>query len=199
MAWRLSGTYFENCNCDGVCPCTVSSFQLPAHHERCTVMLAFHVESGEIDGVGVDDLSVVLLGDAPQQMTDGNWRVGLFVDERASAEQAQKLGAVFSGQLGGPFELLAPLIGEVLGVEQAPIAYVDDARLHRLTVGDQIEVEIEDLQAEGHDEPTRVVGIQHPANSTLAFSHARSSRIGGFGIAQFEGDAGSSAPFSWAA
>jgi hypothetical protein len=197
MAWRLEGTYFENCNCEGACPCTVSSFQLPAHNERCTVVLAFHVDRGEIDGVGVDDLSVVLLGDAPQQMTDGNWSVGLYVDERASGDQAEKLGAVFSGQVGGPFALLAPLIGEVLGLEQVPIEYVDDARLHRLRIGDRIEVEIEDIQADGHDQPTRVVGIQHPANSTVTLSTTRRSRVDAFGI-RFEGSAGSSAPFAWA-
>jgi hypothetical protein len=30
-------------------------------------------------------------------MTDGNWRLGVFVDERATDEQADKLVGVFSG------------------------------------------------------------------------------------------------------
>lgn len=197
MAWQLAGTYFENCNCDVACPCTVTSLQLPATNERCNAVLAFHVESGEVDGVALEDLTLVLVGDTPGQMTDGGWRVALYIDERASAEQAEKLGAVFSGQLGGPMELLAPLIGETLGVEQAPITYVDDARLHRLTVGDAIEIEIEDLQAEHLDEPTRIVNVEHPSNTTLTLSQARRSRVDAFGI-RFEGRAGSSAPFSWA-
>lgn len=197
MAWQLTGTYFESCNCEVACPCTVTSLQLPATYERCNAMLAFHVDSGAVDGVRLDDLTLVLVGDTPAQMTDGNWRVALYVDERASAEQAEKLGAVFSGQLGGPMEALAPLIGEMLGMEQAPIAYVDDARLHRVTVGDAIEVEIEDLQAEHLDEPTRIVNVEHPSNTTLTLSQARRSRVNAFGIS-FEGKAGSSAPFSWA-
>jgi hypothetical protein len=35
MAWKLEGTYFENCNCDWVCPCSVTSFALPATGDRC--------------------------------------------------------------------------------------------------------------------------------------------------------------------
>ena len=34
MAWKLEGTYFENCNCDWVCPCTVTSFASPATAAR---------------------------------------------------------------------------------------------------------------------------------------------------------------------
>jgi hypothetical protein len=38
---------------------------------------------------------------------------------RPDAEQAEKLFGVFGGQLGGPMELLAPWMGENLGVERA--------------------------------------------------------------------------------
>jgi hypothetical protein len=55
----------------------------------------------------VSGLTVGVLADTPQVMADGNWRVGVFMDEAASQEQAEKLGAVFSGQLGGPPEVLA--------------------------------------------------------------------------------------------
>jgi len=47
MAWHLDGTYFENCSCDMVCPCTTSGLSMPADQERCRVVLAFHVERGE--------------------------------------------------------------------------------------------------------------------------------------------------------
>jgi hypothetical protein len=127
MSWEQRGTYFENCTCEGACPCTASSLQWPADKDFCDVMFAFHVDSGEIDGTAVEDLSVVLLVHSPQaQITDGNLTVGLYVDERASAEQAEKLGAVFSGQVGGPMAAIAPLIGEVAGLERAPISFAED-------------------------------------------------------------------------
>lgn len=47
-------------------------------------------------------------------MTEGNWKLGIFVDQDASDEQMEKLAGVFSGQMGGPMAGLAPLVGEVL-------------------------------------------------------------------------------------
>jgi hypothetical protein len=197
MSWELRGTYFENCTCDGACPCTASSLQWPANKDFCEVMFAFHVDSGKIDGTAVEDLSVVLLVHVPQaQLREGNWTVGLYVDERASAEQTEMLGAVFGGQLGGPVAALAPLIGEVAGLERAPISFADDGLTHRLTVGDAIDIEIEDLTPPGSSKPTRFENIQHLAAPSVTVARATSSRVSGFGI-EFEGTAASSAPFAW--
>ena len=78
-------------------------------------------------------------------MTDGNWKLGMFIDENATDEQADKLGAVFGGQLGGPMAALGPLVGEVLGVERVPIEVVDDGLSHSVKIGDLIDFEIEDI------------------------------------------------------
>ena len=92
----------------------------------------------------VSGLTVAMLADTPQVMADGNWRVGVFMDEDANEEQADMLGAVFSGKLGGPMEALGGLIGENLGVEVAPIEYEDEGR-HRVRIGEFAEIEIEDF------------------------------------------------------
>ena len=199
MAWSVEGTYFENCSCDVLCPCGASSLVLPADKERCQVVLAYHVEKGEIEGVDVSDRTVLVVADTPAQMSDGNWRVGLIMDDGASEEQTQALGAVFGGEKGGPMELLAPLIGEMLGLEQQPIEYADDGFRHRLKAGDGIEIEIEDFVPEGQSEPSRLTGVFHPSNSTLTVARATRSRIQAFGM-EFdnEGKNGHAAPFSWA-
>ena len=51
--WRLSGDYFENCNCDVLCPCLVSTgAPLTARPSRgtCDVAIAFHIERNEYQG-----------------------------------------------------------------------------------------------------------------------------------------------------
>src|SRR6516225_10148525 len=101
MSWHLAGTYFENCNCDVTCPCAVSGFAVAGDHERCVVLLAFHVDSGEIDGVDVSGLSYAVLADAPGMMAEGGWKVGLFMDAAATPEQVAALAPVASGQRGG--------------------------------------------------------------------------------------------------
>ena len=200
MAWYLQGTYIENCSCEVVCPCAASAFAAPATYERCNAALAWHIDSGEVDGTDVSDLSVVLVLDAPQQMSEGNWRVGMFMDDRASDEQAEKLGGIFSGQMGGPLANVVPLISENLGMEVASIEHVDDGRRHRVKVGDAIEMEIEDLVSPfDPDGPLpRLTETKHPASSEMTPARALAGRVQGLGIGfSGEGKSGLSTPFSW--
>src|SRR5947209_11674073 len=199
MSWKLNLSYFESCSCDVVCPCT-SSFALPATHDRCRVALIFKVNEGEVEGTDVSGLSVAVLVDSPKVMSEGNWRLGVFLDDGASDEQADKLGAVFSGALGGPMEALGPLVGENLGVQRAPIEVQEEGLRHAVRIGDAVDFEIEDVVPFGSDgeEPVRLTGVLHPAGTELNVARATRSNIDAFGIS-YEGNAGfSRSPFSWA-
>jgi len=154
MPWNLTGSYFETCSCDVVCPCT-ASLSLGATKDRCKVVLVFNVKSGEVDGTDVSGLVVAAVCDTPKVMSDGNWRLGVVIDAAASDEQAEKLGGVFSGALGGPMEALGPLIGENLGVQRLPIEVEEDGLKHSVRIGDEVDFEIEDVvpfgvESEGH-------------------------------------------------
>jgi hypothetical protein len=200
MSWKLEGSYFETCSCDVVCPCT-ASLALGATRDRCRVTLVFNVKDGEVEGVDVSGLTVAAVADTPKVMTDGNWRLGVFIDSAASDEQAEKLGGVFSGALGGPMEALGPLIGENLGIERAPIDVREDGLRHSIKIGDAVDFEIEDVVPFGVEsgEPARLVGIFHPAGSELTVAHATRSTIDAFGI-DYEGKAAfSRSEFSWTA
>jgi hypothetical protein len=200
VSWNLEGSYVETCSCDLICPCN-ASFDHGATYEFCRVVLAFQIRDGEIDGTDVSGLNVAAIADTPKVMTDGNWRLGMFIDERASDDQAEKLTAVFTGQLGGPMGALAPLVGEVLGVERAAIEIDDDGLLHRVRVGENIDFEIEDIVPFGIETgtPIKFDGMFHPAGSNLTIAEATRSRINAFGI-EYEGKTGlSTSTFSWAA
>jgi hypothetical protein len=199
MAWKIEGTYFENCNCDWVCPCTVTSFALPATGDRCQVVLNYHVTRGEVDGVDVSGRSVSVVADAPKKMLEGGWRVGLIIDDKASKEQADKLTGVFAGQAGGPMANLAPLIGELLGIERLPIEYSDKGKHHSIKIGDDVAIEVEDFAAQEGGETTKLSGVFHPSNSTLTIARPSASKIKAFGM-EFKnaGKSAFSAPFSWA-
>ena len=201
MAWKLEGQYLENCSCDVPCPCTVS-LDLGADRDRCNAFLAFHVESGEVDGVDVSGLVVAAVGDTPKVMSEGNWRLGVLIDDKASDEQAEKLGAVFSGQLGGPMEALGPLVGEQLGVERVAMEVSHENGTHRIKVGDDGEVEVRDVVPFGKEdgEPARLTDIFHPAGEELTIARATKSNASAFGIdIAFEGRSGFSSRFSWTA
>lgn len=200
MSWNLEGTYFETCSCEVVCPCT-ASLALGADYDRCRVTLVFNVTRGDVEGTDVSGLKVAAIADTPKVMSEGNWRLGVFLDAAASDEQADKLGAVFGGQLGGPMEALGPLVGENLGVERATIEVREDGLRHSVKIGDAIDFEIEDVVSFGVEsgEPARLTGIFHPAGSELTISKATRSKINGFGI-EYEGKSGfSSSRFAWSA
>lgn len=200
MSWKLEGSYFETCSCDVICPCT-ASLALGATNDRCKAMLVFNVQSGAVDGTDVSGQTVAAIADTPKVMSEGNWRLGVFIDAAASDEQAEKLGAVFSGALGGPMEALGPLVGENLGVERLPIEVHEDGLKHSIHIGEAVDFEIEDIVPFGVEsgEPAKLTGIFHPAGSELTVAHATRSKIDAFGI-QYEGKAAfSSSQFSWAA
>jgi len=200
MSWKLEGSYFETCSCDVICPCT-ASLALGATNDRCQAMLVFNVQRGEVDGTDVSGQTVAAIADTPKVMSEGNWRLGVFIDAAASDEQAEKLGAVFSGALGGPMEALGPLVGENLGVERLPIEVHEDGLKHSIRIGEAVDFEIEDVVPFGVEsgEPAKLTGIFHPAGSELTVAHATRSKIDAFGI-QYEGKAAfSSSQFSWAA
>jgi hypothetical protein len=200
MSWKLEGSYFETCSCDVVCPCT-ASFALEATHDRCRVTLVFRIQNGEVEGVDVSGLAVAAVADTPKVMSEGNWRLGVLMDAAASDEQAEKLGAVFSGALGGPMEALGPLIGENLGMQRAPIEVREDGLRHSVRIGDAIDFEIEDVVPFGAEtnEPVRLTGVFHPVGPELTVAHATRSKVDAFGI-QYEGNAAfSNSHFAWAA
>jgi hypothetical protein len=193
-------SYFETCSCNTVCPCT-ASLSLGATHERCRVVFVFNVKRGEIDGTDVSGLKVAAVADTPKVMSDGDWRLGVFIDAAASDEQAEKLGGVFSGAMGGPMEALGPLIGETPGIARAPIEVQEEGVRHTAKIGDAIDFEIEDVVPFGSEtgEPARLTGIFHPAGSELTVAHATRSKIDAFGI-QYDGDSAfSTSSFAWAA
>jgi len=124
-------------------------------------------------------------------MTDGNWRLGVFIDAAASDEQAEKLGGAFSGTLGGPMAALGPLVSENLGVQRAPIEVREDGLRHSVRIGDAIDFEVEDIVPFGVEtgQPAKLTGIFHPAGSELTVARATRSKINGFGI-EYAGKAG---------
>ena len=200
MSWNLRGSYVETCSCELMCPCNLS-FDHGATYDFCRVCLVFSIREGGIEGTDIGNRKVALLADTPKVMTEGNWRLGVFIDDGATDEQFDKLVQVFSGQLGGPMAALTPLVGEMLGVERAAIEVVDDGLHHSVRIGDAIDFEIEDIVPFGIEtgQPVRFNGMFHPVGPDLTMAEAKRSRINAFGI-QYEGKSAlSTSEFSWAA
>jgi hypothetical protein len=200
VAWSLKGSYVETCSCDLICPC-LATMDHGATYDYCRVILVFSIKEGEIEGADVSGLHVAAIVETPKVMSEGNWKLGVFVDGRASEEQMNKLVGVFGGQMGGPMAAVAPLVGEMLGVERAPIEVVDDGVHHSVRIGDAIDFEIEDIVPFGIEtgQPIRFDGMFHPVAPNLTIAEARRSKIDGFGISYEAKTGASTSEFTWAA
>jgi hypothetical protein len=176
------------------------SFDHGATYDYCRVTLVFNIQEGNIEGTDVGGRKVAAIADTPKVMTDGNWRLGLFIDDQATDEQAGLLTAVFGGQKGGPMEGLVPLVGEMLGVERAPIEIVEEGLRHSVRIGDKVDFEVEDVVPWGIQtgEPVRLVGMFNPVSSEFNAAEAKRSKIDAFGIQYQAKSALSRSEFSWA-
>jgi hypothetical protein len=129
--WQIEGDYFENCNCDVVCPCLFSPGPPMTAHPTagpCEVPFAFHIDRGNYGDTALDGLNAVVALRTPGVMSEGHATVALYLDERADEQQRAGLQAIFSGAAGGPVGALAPLIETVLGVKAVPITFTKDGQ-----------------------------------------------------------------------
>ena len=102
MAWHIKGTYYENCSCTATCPCTWSSMAQRATNDYCCAVLAFKISDGNINGTVMGGVTFIIIIETPPLMSDGNWKLGVEVDEACSDDQMAALGTILSGEIGGP-------------------------------------------------------------------------------------------------
>jgi len=127
MAWKISGTYVANCNCNLICPCPVDAPPTSASGE-CHGHIVFQIADGNLDEIDLSGVTVGMVNSWPSNLTAGRWKLGIVVDEGASDEQANALERIFRGEEGGPFEEFAALTEEWLGMERAPVSFSDGDR-----------------------------------------------------------------------
>jgi hypothetical protein len=120
VAYNLEGDLLEVCDCKVLCPCWIGE---DADNGTCDAIVAWHMQKGTIEGTDVAGLTMCCVGHIPGNVLEGNWRVALFVDDRATRQQEQALTDVWTGKLGGPIADFGKLIGEVVAIQRAPITF----------------------------------------------------------------------------
>jgi len=144
--WWAKGDWFDVCSCDMACPCEFA--QAPTN-DHCEGLLAWHINEGEYGGANLKDLNVVAVSAFDGNIWEGpkEFRMGMFMDERADDAQRAALEAIFSGAAGGFMANLGPLVTEHLGVQAAPISFelADDLAFWKANIPGVIEAEAEAL------------------------------------------------------
>ena len=136
-SWRMRGDVMEACSCATTCPCNFGSDPTPL---PCEVVIGWRIQEGNYGNTRLDGLSVVLYGWIPGNVFQGNWTVGVYLDQRASQQQAQALGDIFAGNAGGWPAMLSSLIGNLLTPKQVPIQFQTVDCEHSITIPGLLEV-----------------------------------------------------------
>ena len=153
MSYKLEGSLLEVCDCKVLCPCWIGE---DPDNDTCHGVIAHHYTTGRIDDVDVSGLTIAMLSFIPGNVLKGNWRVAMYVDDRASEAQFQALLSVYKGERGGPVAELGKLIGEVVSVARAPIKFTVRNGKGMLSVGDVVHADMEPYVGP-HGEPTKLV------------------------------------------
>jgi hypothetical protein len=144
--WKLTGTYFEACNCEAACPCVFLG--APTEGE-CTALVGWHIDKGKFGNVDLGNLNVALALHSPGHMAEVKWRAALYFDRNASEKQKDALTKIFTGQAGGHPGMLVSHVGEVLGIQHVPIEYAAKGKKRSLKIGDVGETQIEAIEGQG--------------------------------------------------
>jgi hypothetical protein len=169
MAYQLEGKLLEVCDCNVLCPCWIGE---DPDNKTCDTVFAYHMDKGTIDGTDVSGLNLSLVAHIPGNILQGNWKVAVFVDERATPQQQDALLSVWTGKLGGPVADLAKLVGEVVSIQRAPISFSVAEGQGTLRIGDVVEAVMSPYKG-----PTgKVTTLNESAFSTIPGSPAYVSK-----------------------
>jgi hypothetical protein len=102
--------------------------------------VGWSVAEGRHGDIDLSGRQVVMVGYWDEDEPGAPWRVGVYVDSGASADQRELLGAIVTGREGGtPRKQYAGAITEVLFVEPASIEIGHEAGRQHLVVDGHVE------------------------------------------------------------
>lgn len=201
MAWQITGDYFENCNCDVVCPCLFSPnppLTSKPTAGACEVAFGFHIDRGSYDATTLDGLNVAMIARTPGPMAQGNWSVALYLDERANEQQRQALQSIFTGAVGGPLATLAPFISTILGAGTVPITFHKEGKRRSIDIPGVMQMAVRALPSLNPDEEIWAKNAHPFASSVSLAVGEEKSTWADYGMRwDNSGKNGHYAPISW--
>ena len=170
--WYVSGSYFEACNCEAICPCRRQGGRKlgsGSSYGVCDFALSWLISDGRAGSLDLSGLAVVLAGSYRDDEPGKPWRVALYVDERSDPAQREALASIFLGRAGGtPFRNFAAAIAEVCVVRPARIE-LDHTLDHRaIRAGDYVTVRGADPVTSDLPVSCGIPGHDHPGEELRA-------------------------------
>lgn len=198
VEWAIKGELILNCNCTVFCPCVVSLGKHPPTEGHCQTWGGVRIDSGHYGDVDLSGLNIGLLIEIPGMMGRGNWKVALFIDERASDVAYNALCDIFSGKAKGTTGLFKVLVGEIIGVERQPVSYETDGKTRHITVGRKIEGVVHPVVGKDANEDIVIKNTQYWMGPDITVATASKGKVRSHGrVWDFDGRSAEICQIDW--
>jgi len=196
--WKLRGELFLNCSCEVFCPCVVSLGRHRPTEGHCHAWMAVAIDEGHFEGEDIGGLNVGLLVEIPGRMSEGDWRVAAYVDERATQKAYNGILQIFSGGAGGTTGLFTKLVSTIIGAERAPVEIVRDGGRRVLNIGRKINGEIEMVAGNAPGKPVQVSNTRYWMGPDVIVARGGRSRVRDYGrVWDLDGKSGEICAIDW--
>jgi hypothetical protein len=205
--WKVSGDWFDVCKCNIPCPCIFA--QTPTYGD-CDAVLAYHIKNGYYGETPLDGLNVLGVDYFKGNVWAGETKVtlGLFYDQQANEQQREALQMIFSGKAGGFMAEFAKLIGDVRGIDYAPIKFevADDLSYWSAEIPGKVLAKAEALTGPTTPPGKRVQTINPPgsevgpgaAGAVATWGKAVANEVDAMGFKwEWNGRSSKHIPFEW--
>jgi hypothetical protein len=205
--WKVSGDWFDVCKCSIPCPCEFA--QAPTYGD-CDGVMAYHIRNGHYGETSLDGLNVLALIYFKGNIWAGQTKasLGFFLDERANQQQKEALQMIFSGKAGGFMAEFSKFIGDVRGLDFAPIRFevADDLSYWSAEIPGKVSAKAEALTGPTTPPGKRVQTINPPgsevgpgaAGAVATWGTAVTDEVDAMGFKwQWNGRSSKHIPFDW--
>lgn len=198
VPWTMKGELILNCNCTVFCPCVISLGQHPPTEGQCKTWGGIRIDEGNYGDVDISGLNIGLMIEIPERMARGNWKVALFIDDRASDDAYDAIVTIMSGKARGTTGLFGILVSEFLGHERQPVSYENEGKTRRLTVGKKIRGEIVPVPGKDPERNLVITNTQYWMGPDVTVATANQGRLRAFGrVWDFDGRSAEICQIDW--
>ncbi|MBU2993116.1 DUF1326 domain-containing protein [Octadecabacter sp. 1_MG-2023] len=179
--WAIKGELFLNCNCTVFCPCVVSLGQHPPTEGNCKAWMAIAIDEGHFEGEDLSGINIGLLAEIPGRMAEGNWKVAVYIDEKATQKAYNGLLQILSGAAGGTTGLFTVLVSEIIGAEREKVDIMREGTKRGLYIGRKVQGEIEMLTGADPDQPVVMTNTKYWMGSDVIAARGLKSKVRDYG------------------
>lgn len=177
-SFLISGSYYEACNCDAICPCRrVNGIAKgPSTYGNCDFILSWNIIKGHGGDVSLDGLAVAIAGQYHDDEEGSPWSVYIYIDEAASDAQFAALSEIYQGKMGGNLGFTGEF-GRVFGIRRAKISFDHAAGKQFMAIEGLVEARLDHEVDFDGTVSCGIPGHDHPGKENVSTLHLNEAEL----------------------